>query len=124
MSRRNPDDKTDPRDSTKTRLKVRGPRFTPVFRPEGSRDFYDAHLCCAYVYTVPPTFKKSSDPAAAVTKPPPVISSDPTAVTSSPPVIKKKVHHKKVAEYEKVEEPTTSNEGSTERPAKKPRPAL
>jgi hypothetical protein len=45
------DDKA--RDSTKTRLKARGPGFAPVLRPEGSRDFYDAHLMTKYVYTGP-----------------------------------------------------------------------
>ncbi len=38
------EDKGDPRDSTKTRLKDRGPRYGPVLRPEGSSDFYDSHL--------------------------------------------------------------------------------
>jgi hypothetical protein len=112
MSRSKPDYKEDPRDSTKTRLKARGPRFAPVLRPEGSRDFYDAHLCCEYVYTGPPTFKKSLEPAAA---------------TKPHPVIKKKVHRKKLAgKDQKVEKPATSsdNEGSTERLAKKPRTAL
>jgi hypothetical protein len=71
MSRSKPDDKADPRDSTKTRLKARGPRFAPVLQLEGSRDPYDTHLMCEYVYTGPPTFKKSSE-SAATTKPPPV----------------------------------------------------
>jgi hypothetical protein len=44
MSRSKPDDKADPRDSTKTRLKSRGPRFAPVPRSEESRDPYDTHL--------------------------------------------------------------------------------
>jgi hypothetical protein len=101
------DDKEDPRDSTKVRLKARGPRFAPVPRPEGSRDFYDAHLCCEYEYTG--AFKKTSEPVSA---------------TKPSPVTNKKVHRKKLAgKDEKVEETTTSsdNEGSTERPAKKPR---
>ncbi len=103
------DDKGDPRDSTKTRLKARGPRYGPVLRPEGSSDFYDSHLCCEYEYTGP--YKKTSEP---------------TSETRSPPVINKKVHHKKLAgKDQKVEEPATSFdwEGSTERPAKKPRTA-
>jgi hypothetical protein len=62
---------------------------------------------CEYVYTGPPTFKKSSEAATA----------------TNPPVIKKKVPCKKLAgKDKKVEGPLTSldNEGSTERPAKKP----
>ena len=38
VSRCQQDDKTDPRDSTKTRLKARGPRYGPVLRPEESSD--------------------------------------------------------------------------------------
>ena len=38
------DDKGDLRDSTKTRLKARGPRYGPVLHAEGSSDFYDSHL--------------------------------------------------------------------------------
>ncbi len=94
-------------DSTKTRLKARGPRFAPVLRPEGSRDFYDAHLCCEYEYTGP--FKKTSEPAS---------------VTKPSPVTNKKLHRKQLAgKDEKMEEATTSsdNEDSTERPTKKPR---
>jgi hypothetical protein len=70
-------------------------------------DFYDAHLYCEYEYTGP--FKKTAEPASA---------------TKPSPVTNKKVHHKKLAgKDEKVEETTTSsdNQGSTERPAKKPR---
>jgi hypothetical protein len=100
------DDKGDPRDSTKTRLKARGPRNGPVLRLEGAPDFFDAHLCCEYEYAGP--FKKTSEPA-----------------TKPSPVTNKKVHRKKLAgKDEKVEETTSSdNEGSFERPAKKPRNA-
>jgi hypothetical protein len=66
---------------------------------------------CGYVYTDPPTSKKSSETAAA---------------TKPPPVIKKKVHRKKFAgKGKEVEGQTTcpENEGSNERPAKKPRVA-
>jgi hypothetical protein len=78
-----------------------------VLRPEGYSDFYDSHLCCEYEYTGP--YKKTSEPASE---------------TRPPPVINKKVHRKKLAgKDQKVEEPATSSdsEGSTERPAKKPR---
>jgi hypothetical protein len=72
MSRGKRDDsKSDPRDSAKTRLKARGPRYGLVLRPEGAPDFYDSHLCCAYEYTGP--FKKTSELAPA-TKPAPVIN--------------------------------------------------
>ncbi len=101
------DDKGDLRDSTKTRLKARCPRYGPVFRPEGSSDFYDSHLCCEYEYAGP--YKKLSEP---------------TSETRPPPVINKKVHRMKLAgKDQKVEEPATSFdcEGSTERPVKKPR---
>ncbi len=80
-----------------------------MLRPEGSSDFYDSHLCCEYEYRGP--YKKTSDPAFE---------------TRSPPVINKKVHRKELAgKDQKVEEPVTSSdcEGSTERPAKKPRTA-
>ncbi len=103
------DDKGDPRDSTKTRLKTRGPRYGPVFRPEGSSDFYVSHLCCEYEYTGP--YKKTSESASE---------------TRPPPVINKKVHRKELVDKDQeVEEPVTSSncEGSTERPAKKPRTA-
>ncbi len=80
----------------------------PVLRLEGAPDFFDAHLCCEYEYTGP--FKKTSEPASA---------------TKPSPVTNKKVHRKKLAgKDEKVEETTSSdNEGSSERPAKKPRNA-
>ena len=108
-SRDKTDDKADSRDSTKTLLKSRGPGFAPVLRPEGSRDFYDTHPMCKYVYTGPQASTvKSSESAAAATKP--------------APVIKKKVHRKKFAGKRKeVEGPTTSsdNKGSAERPSKK-----
>ena len=103
MSRGKRDDsKSDPRDSAKTRLKARGPRYGLVLRPEGAPDFYDSHLCCAYEYTGP--FKKPSEPAA---KPAPVIS--------------KKVSRKALAGKEVAT--SSDNEGSTERPAKKARTA-
>ena len=87
---------------------------TSVLRPEGVRDFYDTHLMAKYVYTGPNfSTKKASEPAATA---------------KAPPVFKKKVHRKKLAEQKlatgkgkKVEGPATSdNEGSFERPAKKP----
>jgi hypothetical protein len=68
---RRQDDKGDLRDSTKTRLKARGPRYGPVLRPEGSSDFYDSHLCCEYEYTGP--YKKTSEPTSE-TRPPPLSS--------------------------------------------------
>jgi hypothetical protein len=74
------DDKT--RGSTKTRLKARGPGFTPVLRPEEARDFYDTHLMVRYVYTGPISSTKKSSEASAATKPPPSAA-------------KKKVHHLK-----------------------------
>ena len=93
MSRGKRDDsKSDPRDSAKTRLKARGPRYGLVLRPEGAPDFYDSHLCCAYEYTGP--FKKPSEPAA---KPAPVIS--------------KKVSRKALAGKEVAT--SSDNEGST-----------
>jgi hypothetical protein len=79
-SRGKQDDKGDPRYSTKTHLKARGPRYGPVLHTEGSSDFHDSHLWCEYECTDP--YKKTSEPASE---------------TSSPPVINKKVHRKKLA---------------------------
>jgi hypothetical protein len=103
-SRGEQDDKTDPRDSTKTGLKARGPQYGPVLRPEGSSDLYNSHLCCEYEYTGP--FKKTSEPASE-TRPPPVITRRCLARTW--PGAGKELAT------------SSDNKGSTERPAKKPR---
>ncbi len=77
-----------------------------MLRLEGSPNLYDVHLCCEYEYTGP--YKKTSEP-----------------VTKPSPVTNKKVHRKYLAgKDEKVEATTSSdNEGSSERPVKKPRNA-